>query len=267
MSQQEYYSEDIKVNNPFGVHWLDASPRKQNKTNHYPEMCTRAQAKAFYASLGDFQQMTDDIQAVKDAESLKALSGRADNWYQRVKPDSYVLMAELAKLDRHLKHSLIEHMTGGTGDNPEPNALRRTRALATDDLKAIQDEAIPDRDLRINRAIVEKTLCSDRRALEFYDTWEELMWDIVDKTPAISDRSSLKAWAIQFHAWRKKTWASFYAEPCGATAYFMDVFESCAYNAALAHLTDLGEAVLKVISAFLDDMVDYAIDDSVMIED
>ncbi len=267
MPQQEYYNEDIKVNNPFGIHWLDASPRKQNRTIHYPENCTRAQARAFYASLGEFQQMMDDIHAVKDAESLKALSGRADNWYQSVKPGSYVLIAELAKLDRHLKHSLIEHMTRGTGDSPEPDALLRARALAAADLKAIQNNAIPDRDLQINRAIVEKTLCSDRRALEFYDTWEELLWDIVDKTPGISDRSSLKAWAIQFHAWRKKAWDSFYAEPCGATAYFMDVFESCAYNAALAQLTDLGQAALKTISAFLDDMVDYAIDDSVIIGD
>lgn len=267
MSQQHHYSDDIKVNSPFGEHWLDSSPRSKKKTLRYPDMCTRAQAVAFYSSLDEFQQIMDDIQAVVKVEGLKALSNRADEWYRKVKLGSYVLVAEMVKLDRHFKYTLIERMTGGTGDKTAVDALLRVRTMAKADLAAMRDNAIADRELKINRAIVEKTLCSDRRAIRFYRTWEKLMWNLVDNAPEISDANSLKGWAVKFHAWRKRAWASFYKEPCGATAYYMDLFEALAYSAALAQLTELGKAVLEAVSSLLDDMVDCADDDSAMIED
>lgn len=267
MSLQEHYSDDIKVNNPFGEHWLDSSPRSKKKSLRYPDICTRAQAVAFYSSLDEFQQIMDDIQTVDEAEKLKALSNRADAWYRKIRPNTYVLVAEMVKLDRHFKHKLIEHMTEGKGDKPAEDALLRVRTMANADLEAIRTNAIADRELQINRAIVEKKLCSDRRAIRFYRTWEKLMWNLVDNVPEISDANSLKAWAVKFHAWRKRAWASFYKEPCGATAYYMDLFEALAYSAALAQLTELGNAVLEVVSSLLDDMVDFADDDSAVIED
>lgn len=267
MSQQDQYYDDIMVNSPNGEHWLNSSPGSKKKSLRYADMCTRTQAVAFYSTLDEFQQIIRDIQTVDDAKGLKVLSNRADEWYRQVKPGSYVLIAEMVKLDRHFKYSLIEHMIGRADNKPAEDALLRVRTMANVDLKAIQDNSIPDSELQINRAIVEKTLCSNKRALRFYKTWEKLMWDLVDNIPTISDAHSLKAWAVKFNAWRKRAWSSFYKEPCGATAYFMDLFEALAYSAALAHLTDMGKDVLDAVSDVLDDLVDYAEDDSALIED
>ena len=198
---------------------------------------------------------------------MTALALRADDWYRSVNPNTYALVAEMVKLDRHFKYYLVEHMTGRTGDKLVEDALLRISAMAQADQHALEYNAIRDRDLQINRAVVEKTLCSDRRAVRFYRTWEKLMWDLVDNVPAISDTRSLKAWAIKFHAWRRRSWSSFYKQPCGATAYYMDLFEALAYSAALAQLTNTGRAVLDAVSNLLDDMVDYADDDSAAIED
>lgn len=224
-----------------------------------PGLCTIEQAREFYATLDEFEQLLDRVADLEDELAVVEWAFELSYWYQEAEVDCYGGIVETTRLEHDGYERLLDHWSDLEALS-EQDALTRAREMAAADFEAIAGDEIPESHLALNRAYTKRSLCNGSQAAEFYSTLKNYE-DIALSADAIHSLSTLREWATAFRAWRSEAWGQFTDEPCGATLFFITFYGSFAYSVAMNQLGIYGETVLELFAGFMQDMQANAADD------
>ena len=206
------------------------------------ELCSAEQATEFYISLHGYQRQIKKIAGVKDGETLDEWYLSYNDWYRKEwgthLDDNYCHGIEylILMLSPYTAYSVIEGIIGEFGPKPAQDVMSSFLEMAASDFTSMAQDDFDVSELRINHLITDLPLCSDERAIEFYDNLEGYAGK-VNQLGRVKSWHTLKLWLVVYRSWHGKAWESFYEEPCGGSLMFIHWLESEAYWAGLDQVT------------------------------